>query len=116
MLARVEYQLSIQTNADMCHLSMIIMTVEPQKMQMPSCRLAGMLGLDSLSDDLLAALAACAGVEAPAAPGSPAEAKQLASLARLVALAGGREAGFLGGGWVTVLRLLSALDLLKVRK
>ena len=73
-----------------------------------------MLGLDQLTEGLLVSLAAATGVSRPAQPGSAAEAKQLAALAALVALASGGEAGFLGSGWLIVLRTLSALDSLKV--
>ena len=73
-----------------------------------------MLGLDQLTEGLLVSLAAATGVSRPAQPGSAAEAKQLAALAALVALASGSEAGFLGSGWLIVLRTLSALDSLKV--
>jgi len=77
-------------------------------------RLAGMLGLDALTDSLVASLAAATGVQNPSPEGSAWEAKELAALSTLVGLASGEEAGFLGSGWVTVLRTLSALDLLKV--
>lgn len=73
-----------------------------------------MLGLDKLSEALVDSLAAASGVESPSPEGSAAEAKELAALASLISLASSREAGFLGSGWVTVLRTLSSLDLLKV--
>jgi len=73
-----------------------------------------MLGLDTLTDSLVASLAAATGVQNPSPEGSSGEAKELAALSTLVGLASGEEAGFLGSGWVTVLRTLSALDLLKV--
>ena len=73
-----------------------------------------MLGLDALADGLIASLAAATGVQDPSPEGSAGEAKEVAALSTLVGLASGDAAGFLGGGWVTVLRTLSALDLLKV--
>ena len=73
-----------------------------------------MLDLDQLTDGLLASLTAAAAILEPAALGSTGEALQLAALSTLVSIASGPEAGFLGGGWVTVLRALSTLDLLKV--
>lgn len=76
-------------------------------------RLAGMLGLDQLTDALVDSLAAASGVDKPSPEGSAAEAKDLAALSALVNLASSPEAGFLGSGWVTVLRTLSSLDLLK---
>lgn len=73
-----------------------------------------MLDLDQLTDGLLNSLTAAAAILEPAPLGSAAEAKQLAALSALVSIASGQEAGFLGGGWVTLLRALSNLDLLKV--
>ena len=77
-------------------------------------RLAGVLGLDQLSEALVASLAAASGVDSPSPEGSAAEAKELAALSALISLASSREAGFLGSGWVTIMRTLSSLDLLKV--
>lgn len=76
-------------------------------------RLAGMLGLDQLADSLIASLASATGVDKPSSEGSAGEAKELAALSALVTLASSREAGFLGSGWVTILRTLSSLDLLR---
>ena len=73
-----------------------------------------MLGLDQLSEALVVSLAAASGVDSPSPEGSAAEAKELAALSALISLASSREAGFLGSGWVTILRTLSSLDLLKV--
>lgn len=81
-----------------------------------SDRLTGTLDLDQLTDGLLTSLTAAASILQPAPLGSADEAKQLAALSALVSIACGQNAGFLGGGWVTVLRALSALDLLKVRE
>ncbi|KAF8064597.1 BIG3 [Scenedesmus sp. PABB004] len=78
-------------------------------------RLAGVLGLDSLCEGCVAALAERCGVFDPAPAGSAAEAKQLAALQALLGLTAGPEASFLGSGWVVVLRCISALDALKVR-
>lgn len=72
------------------------------------------MGLDRLCEDLVSALAAAASVQAPAPPGSPAEGKQVAALAALVGLGSCPEAGLLGGGWVVILRCLSALEALQV--
>ena len=77
-------------------------------------RLAGVMGLDRLCEDLVSALAAAASVQAPAPPGSAAEGKQVAALAALVGLGTCPEAGLLGGGWVVILRCLSALEALQV--
>lgn len=76
-------------------------------------KLAGMLGLDQLADALLDSLAAATGVDQPSPEGSVAEAKELAALSALVHLASSPEAGFLGSGWLVILRTLSSLDLLK---
>jgi hypothetical protein len=75
-----------------------------------------MVGLDKLCEDLVAALAGATGVHAPAQPGSPEEPKQVAALAALVSLAAGPEAALLGSGWVTILRVLSALEALQVSR
>lgn len=77
-------------------------------------RLAAVLGLDQLTDSLVASLAAGSGVQRPSPAGSAAEAKEVAALSALVTLAASKEAGFLGTAWVTIMRTLSALDLLKV--
>ena len=61
------------------------------------------------------ALAAAAGVFAPAARGTLMEQKQLLALQSLLSLPLGPEAGMLGSSWVIILRVLSALDVLKVR-
>ena len=79
-----------------------------------TARLAGALGLDRLCEDLVSALAAAAGVPSPAPPGSAAEGKQVAALAALASLGTCPEAGLLGGGWVIILRVLSALEALQV--
>lgn len=50
----------------------------------------------------------------PAQQGSAAEAKQLAALQTLVGIASRDDAGFLGTGWMTILRTFSQLDLLRV--
>lgn len=77
-------------------------------------RLAGLLDLDQVVDGLITSLAAAAAVSSPAAPNTAAEGKQLAALAALLEVAAGPDAGYLGSGWVTVLRSLSALEQLKV--
>lgn len=77
-------------------------------------RLAGIVGLENLCENLIAALATATGVHTPAPPGSPAESKQVAALAALVALAAGPEAALLGSGWVIILRTLSAVEALQV--
>ncbi|BDA49435.1 probable Brefeldin A-inhibited guanine nucleotide-exchange protein [Coccomyxa sp. Obi] len=76
-------------------------------------RLCGVVGLDRLCEDLIAALAAAVGAHTPASPGSPAEQKQVAALAALVSLAAGPSAALIGSGWVTILRTLSAIDALQ---
>lgn len=78
------------------------------------CRLCGVVGLDRLCEDLIAALAAAVGAHMPATPGSPGEQKQVAALAALVSLAAGPSAALIGSGWVTILRTLSAIDALQV--
>lgn len=79
-------------------------------------RLAGLLGLDSLCEDLVGALAKAAGVQSPAPPGSAAESQQVSALSALVNLAAtAPDNSRLGGAWVTVLRTLSALEELQVR-
>ena len=77
-------------------------------------RLAGVLGLDRLCEDGVSALAAAAALHAPAPAGSAAGRKQVAALAALVGLGSCPEAGLLGGGWVVILRALSALEALQV--
>jgi hypothetical protein len=77
-------------------------------------RLCGVVGLDRLCEDLIAALAAAAGAHTPAPPGSPAEPKQVAALAALVSLGVGPSAALIGSGWVIILRTLSAVDALQV--
>ena len=59
-------------------------------------------------------MAIASGVDNPAMEGSVAEAKQLAGLQTLVLVASRKDAGFLGTGWMTILRTLSKLDLLRV--
>ncbi|KAK9904753.1 hypothetical protein WJX75_001787 [Coccomyxa subellipsoidea] len=76
-------------------------------------RLCGVVGLDRLCEDLIAALAAAAGAHTPAPPGSPAEPKQVAALAALVSLGVGPSAALIGSGWVIILRTLSAVDALQ---
>lgn len=46
--------------------------------------------------------------------GTLSEAKQLSALQALLTLTSGPEAGFLGSSWVIILRVISALDALKV--
>lgn len=77
-------------------------------------RLCGVVGLDRLCEDLIAALAAAAGAHTPAPSGSPAESKQVAALAALVSLGVGPSAALIGSGWVIILRTLSAVDALQV--
>jgi hypothetical protein len=78
-------------------------------------RLSGLLGLDSLGEDLVASLAKAVGVQSPAVPGSNAEALQVAALSALITTAANPpDNARLGGGWVTVLRTLSALEELQV--
>ena len=64
-----------------------------------------------------AAPAGAAIVSSPTAAGTAInDAKRVAALERLVALANGPAASFLGSGWVRILRTLSALDALMVRR
>lgn len=70
--------------------------------------------------DAAALLSTPAPLDAPFAPSSALpgtaanDAKRVAALERLIALANGPSASFLGSGWVRILRTLSALDALVV--
>ena len=84
-----------------------------------------MLGLDAVGDALVGGLTDTAALMAstPEADPAPAQAgnavsdaKRVAALERLVSLANGPAASFLGSGWVRILRTLSALDSLMVRQ
>ena len=52
-------------------------------------RLCGVVGLDRLCEDLIAALAAAAGAHTPAAPGSAAEGKQVHPLPQVTCMSSG---------------------------
>lgn len=79
-----------------------------------------MLGLDSVGEAMVSSLADAAALSGEAEQSSPAagnavlDGKRLAALQKLVELANGPAASFLGSGWVRILRTLSALDSLVV--
>ena len=75
-----------------------------------AARLGALLGLDSLVEAAISALAASVGLDAPPVRGAPRESVGVAALAALLGVAAGPAAAGLGGGWVPVLRSLSGLD------
>lgn len=78
-------------------------------------KLAGLMGLDQLCELCVGALARASGVFEPAPCSTLAEQKQLVALQGLLGLAQAPEAGLLGSSWVILLRVVSTLDVLKVR-
>ncbi|KAK9788000.1 hypothetical protein WJX73_004027 [Symbiochloris irregularis] len=84
-------------------------------------RLAGLLGLDAVGEAMVGGLTDAAALHGPSVhsnsntvpqPSSVSDAKRVAALERLVELANGPSASFLGSGWVRILRTLSALEAL----
>jgi hypothetical protein len=79
-------------------------------------KLAGLMGPDQLCELCVGALARASGVFDPAPCSTLAEQKQLVALQGLLGLAQAPEAGLLGSSWVILLRVVSTLDVLKVRR